>query len=63
MQEGRAGPFPRTPWRVLLGVCVLAIGLLVSGSAALAAPASSLAIQETGQNATGTYPAVSVRTE
>ena len=53
MQEGRAGTFPRTLWRVLLGVCVLAIGLLAAGSAALAAPASSLVIQETGRNATG----------
>ena len=63
MQEGPAGTFSRTPWRVLLGGCVLAIGLLVSGSAALAAPASSLVIQENGQNATGTCTAVIVRTE
>ena len=47
MQEGRAGTFPRTSWRVLLG-CVCP---------------GSLVIQETGQNATGTYPAVSVRAE
>ncbi len=63
MQEGRAGTLPRIPCRVLLGVCVLTIGLLVSRSAALAAPASYLVIQETGQNATGTCTAVSVRTE
>lgn len=63
MQEGRAGTFPRAPWRALLGMCVLALGLLAAGSAALAAPASSLVTQETSQNATATYTAVIVRTE
>ncbi len=46
-----------------LGERVLAIGLLVSGAAALAAPTSSLVIQKNGQNATDTYTAVIVWTE